>query len=211
MRIGILGSGRMGAALGQQWAAVSHSVTFSYSRDPRRLAGLAHASGGNARAGSPAEAVAASDVVLVAVPWHRLDDALAQSGSLAGKIVVTCSVPMTEDDSDLAVGHTSSGAEELAKRLADARVVAAFNTIPSELIVDPDRLSRPVRPEVVYCGDDAAAKEVVADLIRDTGFEPVDAGPLRVARWMDPFALLVAQLAYEMDLGPEMGYRFLRS
>jgi 8-hydroxy-5-deazaflavin:NADPH oxidoreductase len=210
MRIGILGSGRMGAALGQQWAAVGHSVTFSYSRDPRRLEALARATGGNARAGSPAEAVEASEVVLVAVPWHRLDDALAQAGSLAGKIVVTCSVPMTEDDSDLAVGHTSSGAEELAARLPEARVVAAFNTIPSELIVDPDRLSRPERPEVVYCGDDPGAKQVAADLIRDTEFEPVDAGPLRVARWVEPFALLVAQLAYEMELGPEVGYRFLR-
>lgn len=210
MRIAILGSGRMGAALGTEWAAAGHTITFSYSRDPRRLEALTRATKGKALAANPAEAAETSEVILVAVPWHVLDDALAQAGPLAGKIVVTCSIPMTEDDSDLAIGHTNSGAEELARRLPDARVVAAFNTIPSELIVDPDRPSRPERPEVVYCGDDAEAKETVAGLIRDTGFEPVDAGPLRVARWMEPFGLLVAQLAYEMEPAPELGYRFLR-
>jgi hypothetical protein len=210
MRIGILGSGRMGAALGGEWAAAGHTVTFSYSRHPRRLEDLARAAKGDASAASPGEAAETSEVILVAVPWHLLDDALAQAGSLAGKIVLTCSIPMTEDDSDLAIGHTNSGAEELARRLPGARVVAAFNTIPSELIVDPGRPSRPEKPEVVYCGDDAEAKETVADLIRDTGFEPVDAGPLRVARWMEPFGLLVAQLAYEMEPAPELGYRFLR-
>jgi len=210
MRIATLGSGRMGAALGKQWTAAGHAVTFSYSRDPQRLEALAHDVGEAASAADPAEAVEKSDVVLVAVPWHHLDDALAQAGSLAGKVVFTCSLPMTEDDSDLAIAHTDSGAEALARRLPGARVVAAFNTIPSELIDDPDRPKRPDRPEVVYCGDDAQAKEIVADLIRDAGFDPVDAGPLRVARWMEPFGLFVAQLAYEMPLGPELGYRFLR-
>ena len=66
------------------------------------------------------------------------------------------------------------------------------------------------RPEVVQCGDDAAAKATVAGLIRDAGCEPVDAGPLRIARYMEPFGLLVAQLAYEQGLGPALGYRWLR-
>jgi 8-hydroxy-5-deazaflavin:NADPH oxidoreductase len=167
----------MGAALGTQWAATGHTVTFSYSRDPRRLEALARATKGKASAANPAEAAEKSEVILVAVPWHVLDDALAQAGSLAGKIVITCSIPMTEDGSDLAIGHTTSGAEELACRLPEAQVVAAFNTIPSELIVDPGRPNRPERPEVIYCGDDAEAKQTVAGLIRDTGFEPVDAGP----------------------------------
>ncbi|HEV8581069.1 MAG TPA: NAD(P)-binding domain-containing protein [Thermoanaerobaculia bacterium] len=210
MRIAILGSGRMGASLGSLWSGAGHTVTFSYSRDPQRLEDLARSTKGDASAASPSEAAERSDMILVAVPWFRLDDALAQMGSPAGKVVLTCSLPMTEDDSDLALGHTSSGAEELARRLPAARVVAAFNTIPSELIADPARPSRPERPEVVFCGDDDEAKALVAGLIRDTGFEPVDAGPLRVARWMEPFGLLVAQLAYEMELGPEMGYRFLR-
>ena len=66
------------------------------------------------------------------------------------------------------------------------------------------------RPSLVYCGDDADAKAVAAVLIRDVGFDPVDAGPLRVARYTEPFTLLVAQLAYEGDEGPALAYRFER-
>jgi len=66
------------------------------------------------------------------------------------------------------------------------------------------------RPSLVYCGDDRDAKEVAATLIRDVGFDPVDAGPLRIARYTEPFALLIAQLAYETDAGPELAYRFER-
>jgi predicted dinucleotide-binding enzyme len=118
---------------------------------------------------------------------------------------------MTPDDSGLALGLTTSGAEELARRAPEAKVVAAFNTIPSELLHAEVLARHPrERPEVVCCGDDAAAKETVAGLVRDAGCEPVDAGPLRVARYMEPFGLLVAQLAYEQGLGPELGYRFLR-
>jgi predicted dinucleotide-binding enzyme len=62
----------------------------------------------------------------------------------------------------------------------------------------------------VYCGDDAGAKEVAAGLIRDVGFDPVDAGPLRIARYAEPFALLVAHLTYEGEGGPEVAYRFAR-
>lgn len=66
------------------------------------------------------------------------------------------------------------------------------------------------RPSLVYCGDDQSAKDAAAELIRDVGFDPVDAGPLRIARYTEPFALLVAQLAYEREGGPELAYRFER-
>ena len=66
------------------------------------------------------------------------------------------------------------------------------------------------RPSLVYCGDDARSKQVAAGLIRDVGFDPVDAGPLRIARYTEPFTLLIAQLAYEGDAGPELAYRFER-
>jgi len=91
------------------------------------------------------------------------------------------------------------------------RIVAAFNTVPSEVLfgVFEARRKRD-RPSLVYCGDDAAAKEVAAKLIHDVGFAPVDAGPLRIARYAEPFALLVAQLAYEGTGGPELAYRFER-
>jgi hypothetical protein len=82
-------------------------------------------------------------------------------------------------------------------------VVAAFSTVPSEVLF---KLRR--NPSLVYCGDDAKAKALAAGLIRDVGFEPLDAGPLRIARYIEPFSLLVAQLAYEGDKGPEVAYRF---
>ena len=92
-----------------------------------------------------------------------------------------------------------------------ARVVSAFNTVPSEVLFGVyEARGKASRPSLVYCGDDESAKAVAANLIRDVGFEPVDAGPLRIARYTEPFALLVAQLAYEGDGGPELAYWFER-
>ena len=216
LRVGVLGSGLMGAALGRLWAARGHAVAFSYARDPARLDALAQTAGATARAASPGDAVRASEVVLVAVPWHRLDDALAAAGgadAFAGRVVVTCSLPMTPDDADLAVGHTTSGAEELARRLPGARVVAAFNTVPSELLREPSLRAAAATgapPAVGLCGDDAAAKRTAAALARDAGLEPVDAGSLGVARWVEPFGLLMGHLAYARGLGPALGYRLVR-
>lgn len=124
--------------------------------------------------------------------------------------MISCSLPMNEANSDLAVGTRSSGAEELAKRLPSARVVSAFNTVPSEVLFGVYQTRKANRPSLVYCGDDAGAKRVAARLIRDVGFEPVDVGPLRIARYTEPFALLVAQLAYERPGGPQLAYRFER-
>lgn len=215
MRIAILGSGLMGSALGAAWARAGHTVTFSYSRDAAKLDALATDAGNGALAASPNDAVRASEVVLVSVPWHHLDDALSAAGgatAFAGKVLVSCTMPMLADDSDLAIGHETSGAEELARRLTSARVVAAFNTVPSELIrpeLARAQAARAERPQVVICGDDEQAKDVAATLAWDAGFTPVDAGALRVSRWIEPFGLLVAQLAYTQELGPALGYRFL--
>ncbi len=92
-----------------------------------------------------------------------------------------------------------------------ARVVAAFNTVPSEVLFGVFEARRKAtRPSLVYCGDDSSSKGIAAELIRDVGFDPEDAGPLRIARYTEPFALLVAQLAYEGKGGPELAYRFER-
>src|SRR5215472_12139093 len=134
-----------------------------------------------------------------------------QAGDVSGKVVDTCSLPMNADDTELVVAHTSSGAEELATRIRGARVICAFNTAPSEVLFGVFEARRKAsRPGLVYCGDDASAKHMAAQLIRDVGFDPVDAGPLRIARYTEPFALLVAQLAYQGEGGPELAYRFQR-
>jgi 8-hydroxy-5-deazaflavin:NADPH oxidoreductase len=211
MRIGILGSGRMGAKLGTIFARAGHDVVFSYARSRGKLEQLAQEAGPTARAGTPREAAQGADALLLAVHWSRIDDVLGQAGDLSGKTILTCSLPMDEDDTKLVVAHTSSGAEELAKKVPRARVVCAFNTVPSEVLFGVFEARRKTpRPSLVYCGDDPGSKRTAAALIADAGFEPVDAGSLRVARFTEPFALLVAELAYEHDGGPELAYRFER-
>jgi len=209
MRVGILGSGLMGGKLGTIFAHAGHEVVFSYARRKEKLETLARDAGRKARAGTPAEAAQSADVLLLAVHWSRVEDVLNQAGDLSGKVIVTCSLPMNADDTELVLGHTASGAEELAKRVPEARVVCAFNTVPSEVLFGVFEARRKAtRPGLVYCGDDPGSKGIAAELIRDAGFDPVDAGPLRIARYTEPFALLVAQLAYEGTEGPELAYRF---
>jgi predicted dinucleotide-binding enzyme len=211
MRVGILGSGLMGGKLGTIFAQAGHEVVFSYARSEQKLKRLARDAKGKARAGTPREAVQEAGAVLLAVNWSRLGDLLNQAGDLSGKVIVTCSLPMNKGNTELVVAHTSSGAEELAKLIPKGRVVAAFQTVPSEVLFGVYEARRKARrPSLVYCGDDRSGKGVAAELIRDVGFDPVDAGPLRIARFTEPFALLVAQLAYEREGGAELAYRFMR-
>jgi len=209
MQIGILGSGLMGGKLGTIFARAGHEVVFSYARRKEKLEELARDAGPKARAGTPAEAAQTADALLLAVHWSRVDDVLKQAGDLAGKVIVTCSLPMNADDTGLVIAHTTSGAEELAKKVPEAKVVCAFNTVPSEVLFGVyEARDRAAKSSLVYCGDDSDSKEIAAELIRGVGFDPVDAGPLRIARYTEPFALLMGQLAYEGANGPELAYRF---
>jgi 8-hydroxy-5-deazaflavin:NADPH oxidoreductase len=210
MHIAILGSGHMGSAIGRLFANAGHAVAFSYSRDPAKLEALARASGARAWAAlSPADAVRDANVVLLAVHWSRVTSVLRAAGSLRGKILIDCTNPMNAADDALAVGHRTSGGEIVARRARGARVVKAFNTVPAELLhAGPDVLEE--RPSVCYCGNDAGAKRVVARLIKQIGFEPVNCGALATARYLEPLALLVAELAYNQRSRPEVGVRFLR-
>ena len=201
----------MGGKLGTIFARAGHDVVFSYARTEQKLKKLAREAKGKAtpRAGTPGEAARGSDVLLLAVHWSRVDDVLQQAGDVSGKVLISCSLPMNADDTGLVVAHTSSGAEELARKVPQALVVSAFGTVPSEVLFDVFKARRKVtRPSLVYCGDDGKSKKVAARLIRDVGFDPVDAGPLRMARYTEPFTLLIAQLAYEGAKGPELAYRF---
>ncbi len=191
MRIGILGSGLMGGKLGTIFARAGHEVVFSYARSPDKLKRLARDAKGNARAGTPSEAAKEADAILLAVHWSRIDDVLRQAADLSGKVVVTCSRPMDPSNTKLIIGTTTSGAEELAKKVFEAK-------------------RKKNRPSLLYCGDGESGKTLTAELIRDVGFDPIDAGPLHIARYTEPFALLVAQLAYEGEGGPELAYRFER-
>lgn len=216
MRIGIFGSGRMGGKLGTIFARAGHEVVFSYARTKGKLEKLARDAGGRARAGTPAEAAKDADALLLAVHWSRIDDVLKKAGDLSGKVIVSCSLPMNADDTALVIANTSSGSEELAKKVPKAHVVSAFNSVPSEVLFSVfektgggrREVGGATRPSVVYCGDNAKAKKVAAQLITDVGFEPIDAGPLRIARYTEPFTMLVGQLAYEGSRGAALAYRF---
>jgi len=211
MRVGILGSGLMGGKLGTLFARAGHEVVFSYARSKQKVERLAREAGSKALAGTPADAARDADALLLAVHWLRVDDVLQQAGDMSGKPIITCSLPMNADNTGLVVAHTSSGAEALAKKARRTKVVSAFGTVPSEVffgVFEARRNAR--RPSMAYCGDDDRAKAVAATLIRDVGFDPVDAGPLRIARYLEPFALLMGQLAYEGEDGAELAYRFER-
>src|SRR5213595_2010186 len=159
MRIGILGSGLMGAKLGTIWARAGHEVVFSYARSEQKLKKLARDAKGKSRSGTPREAAQDADALLLAVHWSRIEDVLKQAGDLSGKVIVTCSLPMNEDDTELVVAHTSSGAEKLAKRIPKARVVCAFNTVPSEVLFGVYEARRKAsRPSLVYCGEEESGK-----------------------------------------------------
>jgi len=211
MRVGILGSGLMGGKLGTLFARAGHDVVFSYAHSEQKLKRLASQAPGRARSGTPREAANEADAVLLAVHWSRVDDVLDQAGDLSRKVVLSCSLPMNKSDTELVLAHRTSGAEELAKRIPKARVVAAFGTAPSEVLFAVyDHKRKKTHPSLVYCGDDRRGKKLAARLIKDIGFDPVDAGPLRLARYIEPFTLLLAQLAYEGKGGPQLAYRFER-
>jgi hypothetical protein len=161
MRIGILGSGLMGGKLGTIFAKAGHDVVFSYARSQRKLNRLARQAGRRAVAGTPREAAEDADVLLLAVHWSRVNDVLKQAGDLSGKVLITCSLPMNASDTALAIAHTSSGAEALAKKAKRARVVSAFGTVPSEVLFDVFEARRRRtrrRPSLLYCGNNDDAK-----------------------------------------------------
>jgi predicted dinucleotide-binding enzyme len=134
MRVGILGLGLIGGKLGTIFARAGHGVIFSYTRSNDKLKNLVRDAKGKARPGIPREAAQEADAVLLAVRWSRIDDVLNQTGDLSGKVIVTCSLPKNDDNTELVVAHTLSGAEELAKMIPKAQVVAAFTTVPSKVL-----------------------------------------------------------------------------
>jgi NADPH-dependent F420 reductase len=209
MDIGIIGSGNVGGTLGLRWAAKGHKILFA-SRDPQseKSQALVAKCGPDARTGSSAEAASASDVLLLATPWPATEEALRSAGDLSGKIVIDATNPLLPGLEGLSIGCTQSAGEQVAEWAKGARVVKAMNTVGSNIMTDPKFEQRDVA--MFYCGDDSEAKRVVAELIRELGFEALDAGPLTQARLLEPFALLWISLALKYGYGREIGFELLR-
>ena len=197
----------MGAALGRQWAKSGHLVMFSYSRRPERLQDLVTEIGSRARSGTPEEAVGFADVLLLSVPWASVGDALLAAGSIEGKILLSCVNPC--GPGGLEVGLTSSAAEEIAKLAPGAIVIEAFNTIFVGLLQSTAQMFGNNRPTVFYCGDDRNAKLKTAILIRDAGLAPVDAGPLKNSRYIEPLGMLIMELGGSQRLGSNIAIRLM--
>ena len=208
MNIGIIGTGNMGTALGRLWAAQGHQVFLSFSRDEGKLRDKATAIG--AQWGSVSEAVENCEALLLGVPWSAVPEALEQAGDLSGKLLITCCTPLNADMSDLTLGLNDSGAETIQRLAPDARVVEAFNSVFATIFESGETSFGDRQATVFICGDDAPAKEIVAQLIEEIGCESVDAGPLSSARYLEPMGALMVRFAFLLDQGTNLNLSLLR-
>jgi predicted dinucleotide-binding enzyme len=199
-KLGVLGTGTMGSALGSLWARRGYPVVFG-SRSPERASAVAASAGPTASGGTYRDAAAHGDVLILPTLWEHTEEVIRQAGSLEGKVLLDCSNPEGSDGHTLMVGHTDSGAENVARWAAGARVVKAFNHVYAE-IVNTDPVFGAESASVLYCGDDPDAKAIVARMGMECGFDMIDAGPLVNARLLEPAAALMVQLVRVMGLGP---------
>jgi len=203
MKIGIIGAGKVGTGLTKHLVPKGHNVMLSFSRDMENLKKVAAAFG--ARAGTVGEAAQFGDVIVLATPWVATAEALAKVGKLhKTKILWDCTNSLKPDMSGLVLGTTTSAAEEVAKLAPWAHVVKALPPF-AEVMHSSSMLIGGARASVFICGDDAGARKVIAELVGDIGAEPVNAGPLSLARYAEPAAMLLVQLAYANDFGTRIG------
>ncbi len=208
IKIAVLGAGNVGGALGRLWAGKGHFVTFGTPNPSSdKVANLLRAIP-SARAATNRDAAQSADAVALCVPWPVAQEAIQLSGSLVGKILIDAMNPLANDLSGLVVGLTTSAAEQVASWAPGARVIKAFNTIGSMNYGNARFGSQ--RADGFYCGDDQAAKDVVKQLIEDIDMEPVDVGPLRNARLLEPLAMLWIDLAVNQRQGANHGFKLLR-
>jgi predicted dinucleotide-binding enzyme len=185
MRIGIIGSGRVGSAIGAAWVKAGHEVMFS-SRSIEHDRSLAARLGGGARAGTPREAAAFGDVVMVSVPYRALPEVAKASGDLLkGKVVIDTCNPFVHRDGEIASWAREKGAGlASAELLPGTRLVRAFNAIGAARMgaahEEPGRVGMPI------ASDDAQAAAIASRLIRDVGYEPVLIGGLVKGRYLMP-------------------------
>lgn len=209
MKIGIIGSGNVGSALGQRWAAAGHDIKYGARNTAKpELVALLQKIGARASAGSVAEAASFGEVIVLTTSWNGTQAAIESAGNLAGKIVVDCTNPLKADLSGLSVGLDTSGAEQVAQWAKGARVVKCFNTTGAENMTEP-RFGAD-RAVMFLASDDDAAKAKVFKLGEDLGFEMVDAGGLEIARLLEPVAMLWVHLAFRRGLGRNFAFKLLR-
>jgi predicted dinucleotide-binding enzyme len=215
VKIAIIGAGNVGGALGKAWAKAGHTIIYGV-RNPgqgKTQPPLA-ATGPTATAVPVPDAVRSGDVVVLATPWPAVPEALRAMGDLKGRVLIDCTNPLalnSEGSLSLALGSTTSGAEEIERLAPGALVAKAFNTYGWENFADSNYPGyNGLKPVMFYCSDSDRAKEVVHQLATDLGFEPVDTGGLGMARSLEPLALLWIRLAIREGRNPNFVWARLK-
>lgn len=210
MKIAIIGSGNMGRGVGKIWARAGHRVIFTDAIIPAdQLAEIAAAAGETASTAAVADAAADAEVILLTVRWTDMEAAVTGLGDVTGKVILSTVNALKPDMSGLAIGTTTSAAEEIAKLVPNAQVVECILPF-AEVLHAENRDFANDKPTVFYCGDHDDAKAAVLPLIDALGVHAVDAGPLRSARYIEPAGMLLVQLAYGQGMGGQMAYKLLQ-
>jgi predicted dinucleotide-binding enzyme len=200
MQVGILGAGNMATGLGRYFLKAGHKLLISHSRDRGKLEKVVKDLGGGTQAGSAKDAACFGEIVILATTWDGAAGALEAAGSLDGKVLWSIVNPLKADLSGLMVGTTTSGSEELAKLAPHARFVAAWPPFAEVLASGSTRFGSE-RQTNFYCGDETNAKRAVASLLESLDVDPVDAGPLYAARYLEPSMMLHVHFAYALNMG----------
>jgi len=205
MKIAIIGTGNVGSALATGWARAGHQIVLGVRdvADPN-VRSLRDKT--DAAAMSPREAAQAGEVVVLALPWNAAEDALSALGSLSGKIVIDCMNPLTVRDGvfSLERGFSTSAGETVAKWIPQAKVVKTLNQVGADIMRDASGF--PVPPVMFMAGDDDSAKATIAKLLRDLGFEALDAGGLSQARILEPFGMVWINQAMARGKGRDWAF-----
>jgi predicted dinucleotide-binding enzyme len=205
MNITIVGSGNVGRALAGGWKKAGHSVTFA-ARDPNGAKATELKRDGFTVV-AQADGAKTADVVVLAVPWSAVEATITALGTLAGKVLIDTTDPLTSTR-ELALGINDSGGETVARFASGAQVVKAFSTTGANNMANSKYPGGKLMMAVA--GDDAAAKKTVMALASDLGFEPVDTGPLTMCRYLEPLAMIWINLAYAQGMGREFGFALLK-
>jgi predicted dinucleotide-binding enzyme len=208
MKVTVIGAGNMGAAFVKQLARAGHQVSVT-ARDGAKAAQVAAANPG-AKAVAAAGAASDVDAVVLATGYADAAGALQAVGGLQGKVVIDITNPLTPDYMGLTLGHGTSAAEEIAKAVPGAEVVKGFNTVFAQVLADGADFGLGRKVTVFVAGDSARAKQTAAALAESIGFDVVDAGGLKNARYLEPLAGLNIYLGYGAGLGTSIAPTWIR-
>ncbi len=209
MEIAIVGTGGVGSVLGRRLGAAGHKITF-VSRTPasERTAELLALPGVVGATSVLRDLIGKVQVVVYAGPYDQAEQTVTNAGDFRGCVLIDCTNPLNTTFDALQLGHSESAGERMAQWARGARVVKAFNTTSVATMAEPNYGGH--QATQFYCGDDEAAKQVVAGLIRELDMEPVDAGPLRHSRYLEATAMLYIHLAIRGGWGGNCALKLLR-